>query len=391
MMRAWRVSGLLALACVLATACGSSAGSSSGSSAGSASTSATSGANVAAAQQLVKRAEAPQTSWKPAGQPFNATGLRGKSMWYVSINLSIPFEQYILQGMKQGAATVGAKVTGFDAKSSVTNLESGIDEAIQAKAGVIFVDGVPAKEVAPAIAQAKAAGIPVLTANAQGSGPLLPGTPPGVVGSATHPFAIPGVLMADWVVANSNGNANILFLSSEDVPVITGLVKTGFVGETHRLCPGCKVTVIDSPTSQWDQLTTITPSLIRKYPDANYLVADFDGQVIFMVPGVTAAGAQNKVKIVSFNATPSVMQDIKNNNVVGADVGGPNLLQGWAFAEEGLRVLDGFPALNNLNIPTRLFDSSNINSINLSAEESQWYGVGDYQAAYTKLWGASSS
>ena len=149
--------------------------------------------------------------------------------------------------------------------------------------------------------------------------------------------------------------------------------------------------MIDSPTSQWDQLTTITPSLIRKYPDANYLVADFDGQVIFMVPGVTAAGAQNKVKIVSFNATPSVMQDIKNNNVVGADVGGPNLLQGWAFAEEGLRVLDGLPALNNLNIPTRLFDSSNINSINLSAEESQWYGVGDYQAAYTKLWGASSS
>jgi ribose transport system substrate-binding protein len=387
MMRAWRVSGLLALACVLATACGSSAGSGTG----SASKSAASGANVAAAEQLVKQAEAPQTSWKPAGQPFNSTGLRGKSMWYVSINLSIPFEQYVLQGMKQGAATVGVKVTGFDAKSSVTNVESGIAEAIQAKAGVIFVDGVPAKNVAPAIAQAKAAGIPVLTANAQGEGPLLPGNPPGVVGNATHPFAGPGKLMADWLVADSKGNANVLFLSSKDVPVIAALVEGGFVSELHRLCPGCKVTVVDSPTSQWNQLTTITSSLIRKYPSANYLAADFDGQVIFMVPGVTAAGAQNKVKIVSFNATPSVMQDIKNHNVVGGDVGGPNLLQGWAFAEEGLRVLDGLPALNDLNIPTRLFDSANISSINLSAQESQWYGVGDYQAAYAKLWGASSS
>lgn len=385
MMRAWRVTGLLALVCALATACGSSAGSTSGSTASNAS------ANSAKAEQLVKQAEAPQTSWKPAGQPFNATGLRGKSMWYVSINLSIPFEQYVLQGMKQGAATVGVKVTGFDAKSSITNLESGIGEAIQAKAGVIFVDGVPAKEVAPAIAQAKAAGIPVLTANAQGEGPLLPGNPPGVVGSATHPFAGPGKLMADWLVADSKGNANVLFLSSKDVPVIAALVETGFVSELHRLCAGCKVTVVASPTSQWNQLTTITPSLIRKYPSANYLAADFDGQVIFMVPGVTAAGAQSRVKIVSFNATPSVMQDIKNHNVVGGDVGGPNLLQGWAFAEEGLRVLDGLPPLNDLNIPTRLFDSSNIDSIDLSAQESQWYGVGDFQAQFEKLWGASSS
>jgi ribose transport system substrate-binding protein len=384
MRRAWRISGSLALVCALATACGSSAASTSN-------TTTSSNANVAEADQLVKQAEAPQTSWNPAGQPFNASGLRGKSMWYVSLNLSIPFEQYVLQGMKQGAATVGVKVTGFDGKSSITNLESGIDEAIQAKAGVIFVDGVPAKEVAPAIAQAKAAGIPVLTANAQGSGPLLPGTPPGVVGNATHPFAAPGQLMADWVVANSKGNANILFLSSEDVPVIAGLVKNGFVSQVHSLCAGCKVTVVDSPTSQWDQLATITPSLIRKYPNANYLVADFDGQVIFMVPGVTAANAQSKVRIVSFNATPSVMQDIKNNDVVGADVGGPNLLQGWAFAEEGLRVLDGLPPLNDLNIPTRLFDSSNIDSINLSSQESQWYGVGDFQAKFEKLWGASSS
>ncbi len=385
MIRDWRVSGLLALVCALAAACGSSAGSAPDS------TTAKVSANVAQAEQLVKQAEAPQTSWKPAGQPFNAAGLRGKSMWYLSINLSIPFEQYVLQGMKQGAATVGVKVTGFDAKSSITNLESGIGEAIQAKAGVIFVDGAPAKEIAPAIAQAKAAGIPVLTANAQGSGPLLPGTPPGVVGNATHPFALPGKLMADWVIADSKGNANVLFLSSEDVPVIAALVKNGFVSEFHRLCQRCNVTVVDSPTSQLDQLTTITPSLIRKYPNANYLVADFDGQVIFMVPGVTAAGATSRVKIVSFNATPSVMQDIKNHDVVGADVGGPNLLQGWAFAEEGLRVLDGLPALNDLGIPTRLFDSSNIGSINLSAQESQWYGVGDFQAKFEKLWGASSS
>jgi ribose transport system substrate-binding protein len=129
--------------------------------------------------------------------------------------------------------------------------------------------------------------------------------------------------------------------------------------------------------------------LIRAKPNANYFVPDFDGEVIFMVPGVTSANAQNKVKIVSFNATPSVMQNLKSHYVVAAETGGPNLLQGWAFADQGMRVLAGQQPLQDLNIPTRLFDASNIGSIDLSQQESEWYGVGDYRAKYKQQWGIS--
>jgi ribose transport system substrate-binding protein len=94
------------------------------------------------------------------------------------------------------------------------------------------------------------------------------------------------------------------------------------------------------------------------------------------------------VKIVSFNATPSVMQNLKQHNVVAAETGGPNLLQGWAFSEEGLRVLAGQQPLDDLNIPTRLFDASNINGVDLNLQESEWYGVGDYQSKFKALWGA---
>jgi len=64
-------------------------------------------------------------------------------------------------------------------------------------------------------------------------------------------------------------------------------------------------------------------------------------------------------------------------------------LQGWAFADQGLRVLAGQQPLGDLNIPTRLFDASNINSLNLSLEESEWYGVGDYKAKFKAVWGVT--
>jgi ribose transport system substrate-binding protein len=373
---------LVVSGCLLTAACG---GGSTGGSTGS-----SSNANVSQADQLVKQEEAPQSTWKPAGSPFNASALRGKTMWYLSVNLSIPFEQYMVQGMKEGGATVGVNTVGFDAQSSVAQMTRGIEEAVQAKAGVIFIDGFPANLVAPAIAQAKAAGIPVLTANSQGPGPMLPGAPDGVVGTATHPFADPGRIEADWIVADSKGNANIIYLRSSDVPVITDLEKNAFVSEINKLCSSCKLQVVDVPTSQWNQLTTKTASLIRANPNANYFVPDFDGEVIFMVPGVTSANAQNRVKIVSFNATPSVMQNLKNHYVVAAETGGPNLLQGWAFADQGMRVMAGQQPLQDLNIPTRLFDYSNIGSIDLSAQESEWYGVGDYRAKFKAQWGVSS-
>ena len=372
--------GLGAAVCLLTAACGGSTTGQTGTSVS---------ANVTEAKQLAQQAEAPLSSWKPAGQSFDASKAKGKSMWYISVSLSIPFEQFMVQGMKEGAATVGANVVGFDAKSSLAEATRGIEQAIQAKAGVIFVDGFPPNLVAPAVAEAKAAGIPVLTTNSQEAGPLLPGYPDGVVGSATHSFATPGKIEADWIVADSKGAANIIYLRSSDVPVITDVEKNAFVAELNRLCSSCKVQVVDVPTSQWSQLTPKTASLIRANPSVNYFVPDFDGEVIFMVPGVTSANAQSKVKLVSFNATPSVMTNLKQAYVVAAETGGPNLLQGWAFADEGLRVLAGQQPLNDLNIPTRLFDKTNINSIDLTQQESEWYGVGDYRAKFKQQWGVS--
>jgi ribose transport system substrate-binding protein len=345
-------------------------------------------AGVAAAKKLVaKYSEAPK--WAPPGKPFDASKAKGKQIWYVSLSLSIPFEQYMAQGIKQGAALVGAKGVGFDGKFSAADAARGLRLAIQSKASVIMLGGVEPSLVAPALADAKKAGIPVIMVNTQDPGPVRKDYPPAVIGMATHSFSWPGRAEADFITADSNGKAKILFMSTNDLPNITGPEKRAFLSETKRVCPGCQVEVMNVPSSQWSQLTTKTASYIRAHPDVQYIVPDFDGMVIFALPGVHSAHAQGKVKIVSFNATPSVMKALKNKDVVVAETGGPNLLQGWALADQALRVAAGQKPLPDIGILDRLFTQANIGSINLNAQESTWYGKVDYVAAYKKLWGVS--
>ncbi|HEY7420902.1 MAG TPA: sugar ABC transporter substrate-binding protein [Gaiellaceae bacterium] len=379
-LRAW-TRGLAALAVSGALAVTLVAASSS-----SASSQLSPAAGIAAAKKLVAQYEKPP-KWAPPGKPFDASKAKGKSIWYVSLSLSIPFEQYMLQGIKQGAASVGAKGVGFDGKFSAAEGSRGIEQAIQSKASVIMVGGFEPSLVGPALEHARKAGIPVIMANVQDPGPPRKDYPPAVKAFATHSFSWPGKAEADFITVDSNGKANILFMSTSDLPHITGPEKDAFLNELKRVCPGCKTEVMNVPSGQWNTLQTKTASLIRSHPDVDYIVPDFDGMVIFALPGVHSAGATSKVKIVSFNATPSVMKALKNKDVVVAETGGPNLLQGWAFADQALRVAAGVPALKDIGIEDRLFTANNINSINLNAEESTWYGEGNYVAAYKKLWG----
>jgi ribose transport system substrate-binding protein len=341
---------------------------------------------IAEAQKLVNQySQAPK--WKPPGKPFDASKAKGKSIWYVSLSLSIPFEQYMAQGIKQGAALVGAKGVGFDGKFSANDAARGIRLAVQSKASVIMLGGVEPSLVGPALNDAKKAHIPVIMVNTQDPGPLRSDYPPAVTGMATHSFSWPGRAEADFITVDSKGKAKILFVSTTDLPHITGPEKDAFLSETKRVCPGCEVDVMGVTSGQWNQLTTKTASYIRAHPDVQYIVPDFDGMVIFALPGVHSAHAQSHVKIVSFNATPSVMKALKNHDVVVAETGGPNLLQGWALADQGLRVAAGYKPLPDIGIKDRLFTAANIGSINLNAQESTWYGKTDYIAAYKKLWG----
>jgi ribose transport system substrate-binding protein len=340
----------------------------------------------AEAKRLVAHAERP-VAWRPPGPAFNTSKLRGKTIWYLSSALSVPLEQNVFKGLRQAAASVGAKAIGFDSKGQVTEYTRAIGQAIATKAAAIVVGLVVPSLVGPAIEDARKAGIPVLTLNTTNAGqPLPPGTPRGVVAAVTQSYSYPGRVEAAYVAADSGGKADAVYIVSRDAHD-TKFGERAFVAEFKRVCPKCKLKVVDIPISQWTSLTTRVPSILAADPKVNYLVLIYDAMVLYAYPAVLTAGAQDRVKIVTFNGSPSVMKLLAQGKVVAADVGGANVWFGWAIADQAFRVIAGARPVVDIKVPQRLFDRKNIRSINLKAPESTWYSHVNFRQVYKKLWG----
>ena len=306
-------------------------------------------------------------TWKAPGPSFDAKKASGKTVWFISNNLSTPFQTDQANGLAEALQTVGVKLVKFDGKGQLPEYTRGIDEAIAAKANAILLGGVEPQFVGAAMASAKAAGIPVIGTQIHDPGVIPPDQRKfSVAAEVGHCHACAARMMADWAVADSGGKIDGVVLWFSDLPDVTKPLLNGFLGEMHKLCPTtCKLKTIDVPIAQWQtRLPTLTRTLLQTDPKINYLFPQVDGQALFMVPAVHQAHAQGRVKMVSFNGSQGMLQYLAKHDVVGADVGSVAIWQGWAFADQTLRVLTGtlpvkvfgFPPV----IPERLFTWKNI-------------------------------
>ncbi len=342
---------------------------------------------ITEAKAIVAKSVKPITKGPP-GPAFDASSASGKKVWFVSFALSIAYSQQVWKGVQMAADALGMEAKSFDGKFSATETARGIELAIQDKADAIVVHSLPPSVVAPALAKADAAGVKLISAETQNPGPPLPDVPKTIDAIAGHSYSIPTTIMAAKIVADSGGKANVLFLSVNDIGPGSKQGTATFVAKMKQLCPTCKVKVMDTPVAQWSGLTTRIQSLLRSNPDVNYVAPIFDGMAVYIVPGISAMGAGDKVKLVSGDATPSVLENLKRGNVVIGDVGQPNVWTGMAIIDQTARVLAGVKPLQNVGIRYRLFDSSNVKGLNLKTNDpTPWYGNVDFLAAYKTLWG----
>lgn len=377
---------LLALAGVAViagmSACSSSGSSSSGSSTPAGSGSGSGDTGLTAAKAAVAAAEKAPTSFTAPGPAFNATSVKGDSIWVVS-PLSIPFNVYNITGLKQAAAAAGVSVHTCDGQAELPTTAACISAAIAAHANLIMTESVLPQSLSAPIGQAKSAGIPVITIEAADPGPVPSNFPPGVVAMVNQCHACAGKLMADMSIADSNGKVNgVIFWPAASSGI--GLPQiNGIKSEFRKNCPDCNVSTVDVEIPQWaTQLATTTESTLAAKPQTNYVLPLYDGMVPYML-----SATSGKAKIVTYNATPSVMQNLAKGNVVAGEVGSNAVEWGWYWADQGFRVLTHNKPLDNEAPPIRVFTSNNIGSINTQAPQTTWYGSVDYESAFKKLWG----
>lgn len=371
-----------AAAALALSACSSSGGSSSSPTTGG--TTDSGGASAAVAQAVTATEQARQaTTFTPPGPAFDPSAAKGKKLYVIDVASSIPLTQVTDAAAQQALGLVGATLVRFDGKGSASEFARGVNQAIADGADGIALFAIDPNVVAGPVQKAIKAKIPVIVMQYGDADATLPS---GIAAHVTYCYSCAGEYMADWIVADTQGKGvGVELITSTDVSNSKPLI-AGFTAKLKAGCPECKIHTDNVPVANWQtDVGTTVKSALTSNPDIKYVVPIYDGMALFATPAIQTSG-KTGVKVVTFNGSLGSMQDLAAGKTVAAEVGSPQAQEGWALADQFMRIMAGQSAAKDENVGLRLFDKANIATIDLGKPEENWYGV-DFQSGYKLLWG----
>ena len=333
-----------------------------------------------AAAQVAKYTKPP--TFVSSGPKFDTKSLKGKVIYDIPVASDIPFNASIVAGEQAAALKVGAKVVLWPNTGETSQWVTGMDTAISTHAGLIVLLGPNPAVLEPQLAEAKAAGIPVIETHDLGAGATLP---TGIAGSVPAPFGIAGRLMADYAIHATKGHVNAIIVVSKDA-TSTGFVDSGLLGEFKKYCgSACKLDVINVPIPNWaSSIPTEVESALIKDTSANIVIPIYDGMVASTVTGIRGANAQSRVKVVTFNGTPSVLSLIKTGGVA-MDVGESTPWIGWSDMDLAFRILTQNKQVEEPAVWVRVWDKANVDGAGIPPAIGVGYGNA-FVAGFEKEW-----
>lgn len=337
---------------------------------------------AAAKAELARYTKVP--AFTAPGPAFDAKKcMTGKSIFSIPVSLSIPFAKSITDSMKALAKTVGFSLTVWENQGSPTQHIQGIEQAAGQKATIIdLLGGTDPRVLGPQIDAARRAGSKVVTSHYSG---LSQTVPRNLDGNVPINYELGGKLMADWVIAKTGGKGNALIVVSRD-GFSTPPLENGIVNEFKKNCPGCKYKVVDVAIPDWaTKIQNVVQSEINANPGLNYVLPIYDSMSQFVVPAITLTGAQNRVKVATFNGTPFVLDMIQKGQVE-MDIGENLDWVAHGVLDAEMRIACGLKPVANPRIPFYIFDKTNAATAGSPAQSSAGYGNA-YINGYRQLWG----
>ncbi|MFD1505618.1 sugar ABC transporter substrate-binding protein [Georgenia yuyongxinii] len=344
---------------------------------------------VAAAQELVAQVTAAREEFTPPGPGLgDLSGLTGKTVYFVPANYSIPLFRIIGDSLATALETAGVDVQVCDGQASPASMAGCLAEAVDAGADAVVSGSVPEELASVAFQAVRDADIPLLYMLLA---PVGPGAPEKV-GYLTPDTTTLQSWNANWVMADSDGEADVLVVRVTDTPATTMWTGQGAIAVFEEACEGCTVTVVETNTGQLHKLPGLVHDALVRHPDIDYVQVPFDVVVQPTVQGLQSAG-RTDVRISSLDGTLAVMQMLGEDQVVASEVGTNLDALGWYGADQVLRMMSGKPSVQNLEFPyRRLFTAENVGELALTPEAEaagSWYGGTDYHDGFKELWGVS--
>jgi ribose transport system substrate-binding protein len=384
----WVIALTLSTAGVVA--CGSSSGSSTATTTSSnPTTGATAVESSAVGANLAKYLGIP--AFTPPGPPVNVASLRGKKVFVIPIE-ETPFTQAVEAGEQTAAKAAGVDLTFYPNQGEVSQWVQGMTTAIAQKPDLIILDTAPdPRQLQPQIAQAKAAGIPVLVTHfydvSMPNPPACVGCAAGVTGIVKAPISVAGAAEADWIINDSHAKADVLVVSLNGLLPVPGML-SALDGQFAQYCPACKLKTVAINLSQLSTagaFSQVSSALVQD-PNINYIDPLFDASVPGTLAAVQTAGRTTKIRMIAFNGSSFALKDVASGtSPLVADVAEPDTWVGYANMDQAFRILAGMPTVNETT-PIRIFDSTNIAQAGTSPNYNAGYGNA-YTKGFFTLWG----
>jgi ribose transport system substrate-binding protein len=369
------------------TACGSSSSSTTSSSAASPATPSSSGSSSSSSGSAgLKEAQAivAKYSQTPTALTISAPITKpiptGKTVDF--IDCGIPTCTAVGNGFTQAAEKLGWTVKVIPGSTEPAAAQVAFETAIQNHPDAVAYTGVARAEINQQLTQLGKLKIPVsvcCTTDPKGNGitNVYLSAPASVQG---------GNVSAAYIVANSGGKANTLYVDLPDFPIYVPWRKS-FAASYKKFCPTCQLATLPLPITS---IGKNAPELIANYLDAhrsiNYVYVVNDDAGLGLPAAMRAAGVTG-VKYVGANATSANFSAVTSGQEL-AIIPASTAEFGWYQADILARYFAGVPQVNESQTDVQIWTAKDIPKDAASSGGAVVVDPG-YQTQFLKLWGKS--
>lgn len=290
-------------------------------------------------------------------------------------------------GIAKAAKAIGWTERTFDGGGTPTSQNTQILNAVSWGAKVIALIAITPSAVQTGLAAAKKAGAIIVSGSSGLSSPNA--TVAHAAGIIWPEFDVSpdykslGAHLAQWIIADSKGTANVGVYGDKEFDSINGQQK-GIV-PALKSCTTCKSSPVMyfTATQIGSTLGSQITGYVRSNPKVNYLYVPYDPPAAATVQALQTAGLGKQVKIVSALGNAQNLSFVKKGQVEAADAAYDNIYMGFAIVDQSIRLLNHQPLIkpNGEGLPFQVLDASNLPKYSHS-----WTAPYSYEKKFIALW-----
>ena len=291
----------------------------------------------------------------------------------------------VVNGIQEAAKAIGWKVTVLDGAGSISGRTAAFGQAMALKPDGIIINGFDAVEQGPAMEQAKAGKIPMVSWHAAPKVGPVPEV--GVFANVTTDAMEVSKAAADWALIDAKGKPGVIIFTDSTYAI--AIAKADRMKKEIQDLGGTVLEYVDTPIAETSQrMPQLTTSLLQKYGDKwTHSLAINDLYFDFMGPSLAAAGIAGDgkpVNVAAGDGSESAYQRIRAKQYQAVTVAEPLNLQGWQLIDELNRAVSGEKWSGYVS-PLHVVTSANV-EFDGGPKNSFDPGNG-YRDEYKKIWG----